>query len=192
MIRLVRLSIFTTRFVNLSNGCPKYKIANFELSDRIARSFSTARCFRTNRQYHGGERNRSTVYYVVALGVLVVGLSYAAVPLYRLFCQVNTKRVQVFNLFKFLCLDFSPTVMVVQQLLDTMLKVWKIWNPIENGSSRFVSMQTHHLVSRGTSSRSNLKSKYWMMLRNKSLEWQHRLSLGCPWGNCLGFLYCYK
>nr|CAG4647502.1 EOG090X0GO2 [Megafenestra aurita] len=51
------------------------------------RSFSTARCFRTNRQYHGGERNRSTVYYVVALGVLVVGLSYAAVPLYRLFCQ---------------------------------------------------------------------------------------------------------
>ncbi len=33
-------------------------------------------------------KGKSTVYYVVALGVLVGGLSYAAVPLYRLFCQV--------------------------------------------------------------------------------------------------------
>ncbi|XP_035893215.1 cytochrome c oxidase assembly protein COX11, mitochondrial [Anopheles stephensi] len=36
------------------------------------------------------ERNfriRSTVYYVAAAGVLTVGLSYAAVPLYRMFCQ---------------------------------------------------------------------------------------------------------
>lgn len=31
---------------------------------------------------------KSTVYYVAALGVLTVGLSYAAVPLYRIFCQV--------------------------------------------------------------------------------------------------------
>lgn len=30
---------------------------------------------------------RSTVYYVVATAVLTVGLSYAAVPLYRMFCQ---------------------------------------------------------------------------------------------------------
>lgn len=30
---------------------------------------------------------RSTVYYVAAAGVLTVGLSYAAVPLYRMFCQ---------------------------------------------------------------------------------------------------------
>jgi hypothetical protein len=31
---------------------------------------------------------RSTVHYVVAAAVLAVGLSYAAVPLYRMFCQV--------------------------------------------------------------------------------------------------------
>lgn len=30
---------------------------------------------------------RSTVYYVVATAVLTAGLSYAAVPLYRMFCQ---------------------------------------------------------------------------------------------------------
>lgn len=32
---------------------------------------------------------RSTLYYVTAAGVLAVGLSYAAVPLYRMFCQVR-------------------------------------------------------------------------------------------------------
>ncbi|XP_058067161.1 cytochrome c oxidase assembly protein COX11, mitochondrial [Anopheles bellator] len=32
-------------------------------------------------------RIRTTVYYVAAAGVLTVGLSYAAVPLYRMFCQ---------------------------------------------------------------------------------------------------------
>lgn len=30
---------------------------------------------------------KSTLYYVSAAGVLTVGLSYAAVPLYRMFCQ---------------------------------------------------------------------------------------------------------
>lgn len=32
-------------------------------------------------------RNRSTFYYIGAVGVIAVGLSYAAVPLYRMFCQ---------------------------------------------------------------------------------------------------------
>lgn len=30
---------------------------------------------------------RTTIYYVAAAGVMTVGLSYAAVPLYRMFCQ---------------------------------------------------------------------------------------------------------
>ena len=33
--------------------------------------------------------NRSTVTYMVAIVIAVVGLSYAAVPLYRLFCQAS-------------------------------------------------------------------------------------------------------
>ncbi|XP_044269123.1 cytochrome c oxidase assembly protein COX11, mitochondrial [Tribolium madens] len=33
------------------------------------------------------KRIRSTLYYVTAAGVVTAGLSYAAVPLYRLFCQ---------------------------------------------------------------------------------------------------------
>jgi len=31
---------------------------------------------------------RSTAFYWTGLGVLIVGLSYSAVPLYRMFCQV--------------------------------------------------------------------------------------------------------
>lgn len=55
---------------------------------------------RGGRQDH---RLRSTVYYVGAIGVLAVGLTYAAVPLYRIFCQAysyggttvtNTKDVE--------------------------------------------------------------------------------------------------
>lgn len=33
---------------------------------------------------------RSTLNYMIAMGVMTVGLSYAAVPLYRIFCQVST------------------------------------------------------------------------------------------------------
>lgn len=36
-------------------------------------------------------KKRSTLYYIIAIGVLTVGLSYAAVPLYRIFCQVRIK-----------------------------------------------------------------------------------------------------
>lgn len=32
---------------------------------------------------------RSTVYYFTSVGIVFIGLSYAAVPLYRIFCQVR-------------------------------------------------------------------------------------------------------
>lgn len=35
--------------------------------------------------------NTSALYYVTALGVVVVGFTYAAVPLYRMFCQVSNE-----------------------------------------------------------------------------------------------------
>lgn len=47
------------------------------------------RWYSSPRDVPGSQRNKSTLYYVVALGVLVGGFSYAAVPLYRLFCQVT-------------------------------------------------------------------------------------------------------
>lgn len=35
------------------------------------------------------KKSKSTLYYLTATGVLAVGMSYAAVPLYRIFCQVR-------------------------------------------------------------------------------------------------------
>ena len=35
-------------------------------------------------------RNRTTAIYVIAVAITVVGFSYLAVPLYRLFCQVSS------------------------------------------------------------------------------------------------------
>lgn len=42
----------------------------------------------TGRTEYISHSTRSTLYYIAALGVLAFGLSYAAVPLYRIFCQV--------------------------------------------------------------------------------------------------------
>lgn len=35
------------------------------------------------------DQNRTTLKYIVAIAIFVVGLSYAAVPLYRVFCQAS-------------------------------------------------------------------------------------------------------
>lgn len=39
------------------------------------------------RAAHERKKIRSTMNYMIAIGVMTVGLSYAAVPLYRIFCQ---------------------------------------------------------------------------------------------------------
>ena len=64
--------------------------------------------------------NKSTVYYVVALGVLTVGFSYAAVPLYRLFCQVWVMGLSVYCLFCVMLLVFSSLTATEGQHLPTM------------------------------------------------------------------------
>lgn len=49
-------------------------------------------CFslRQSRQYSARSApNTSTVRYIIATTIVVLGLSYAAVPLYRLFCQAS-------------------------------------------------------------------------------------------------------
>ena len=43
----------------------------------------------SNSRNHYQQRNRTTAIYTVALVVVVLGVSYAAVPLYRIFCQVR-------------------------------------------------------------------------------------------------------
>lgn len=45
-------------------------------------------------------KNRSTLYYATAAVVSFVGLTYAAVPMYRMFCQVNSYQVNGFSVTK--------------------------------------------------------------------------------------------
>lgn len=58
----------------------------FSLSPTTASRLYTSQSGRNTRWQAA---NRSTMTYMVAVAVAVVGLSYAAVPLYRLFCQAS-------------------------------------------------------------------------------------------------------
>ncbi|KAB7497200.1 Cytochrome c oxidase assembly protein COX11, mitochondrial, partial [Armadillidium nasatum] len=69
---------------------PKKNVKLVEPYSKRIKFFSTSKskCVLGNdhrgRSYSG---TKSTLYYIIAIGVLTVGLSYAAVPLYRIFCQ---------------------------------------------------------------------------------------------------------
>ena len=41
-----------------------------------------------NKRLSSGESNQQTAYYIGGIAALVFGLSYASVPLYKVFCQV--------------------------------------------------------------------------------------------------------
>jgi len=95
---LIRVVTLTSRLTSILANSAFYRLPSSQWFinkdvhrvNSFVRSFCTSRYRNSNKSgYQGGEKNRSTVYYVVALGVLVGGLSYAAVPLYRIFCQVE-------------------------------------------------------------------------------------------------------
>ena len=46
------------------------------------------RYYYTTQRTSQSRNNRSTLVYTTAIAIVVLGLSYAAVPLYRMFCQV--------------------------------------------------------------------------------------------------------
>lgn len=77
--------MFTTMF-RMRHSC----------SWRYARShFHIKRSHSTNSNAEQKKRIRSTVYYMSSIGVMTVGLSYAAVPLYKMFCQVSTLKKKI-------------------------------------------------------------------------------------------------
>ncbi len=50
---------------------------------------TTTFCKSPSKNNQLNNRNRTTLKYIVAIAIFVVGLSYAAVPLYRVFCQAS-------------------------------------------------------------------------------------------------------
>ncbi len=51
--------------------------------------FSIRRNYSSFGHDRWAQSNKQTATYVIAIAITVVGLSYAAVPLYRLYCQVS-------------------------------------------------------------------------------------------------------
>lgn len=91
-----------------SNAAPSYKLRPYTLSSTSVNSTATLtviccpiqrhsvaylRTFNSLlpiRHYASSSKNSTnTVRYIVATTIVVLGLSYAAVPLYRLFCQAS-------------------------------------------------------------------------------------------------------
>ncbi|KAJ8866665.1 hypothetical protein PR048_032526 [Dryococelus australis] len=62
-------------------------LTKWDLSLRRSQFHLSAQGWRQGHTADQRKKTRSTVYYVAAAAVLTVGLSYAAVPLYRIFCQ---------------------------------------------------------------------------------------------------------
>lgn len=64
----------------------------FNLQNVRTLFLSNSKQFLCNKNTNSSKINlakRSTLYYVAAAGMFVCGMSYAAVPLYRIFCQVS-------------------------------------------------------------------------------------------------------
>ncbi|XP_022191485.2 cytochrome c oxidase assembly protein COX11, mitochondrial [Nilaparvata lugens] len=73
-----------THRLGLESYLNRYELCRTE----CVKSMCCRRLLHNNSKSKESE-NKSIVYYLSAIGVLTLGLSYAAVPLYRIFCQAS-------------------------------------------------------------------------------------------------------
>ena len=92
------------QFVFLKNHCGYFK------------NFSS---FQTSYQ----EKNKTTAIYIIALVTLVLGGSYAAVPLYRIFCQVRNFHPHDLQLCRGYFKLISPTTNKLLQKRSNLILV---------------------------------------------------------------------
>ena len=76
-------SISNTRLANQTESISKTTSFPYMV---IFRSYSQRSTHKNQSPWQ--QSNKTTVTYMIAIAIVVVGLSYAAVPLYRIFCQV--------------------------------------------------------------------------------------------------------
>ena len=103
LVSFVKYRTFTSNF-NL------YSISNTRLANQtesisnttsfpymvIFRSYSQGSTHKNQSPWQ--QPNKTTVTYMIAIAIVVVGLSYAAVPLYRIFCQVCIYKFSVIRI----------------------------------------------------------------------------------------------
>ncbi len=81
---------------NLPSKCQQRNLFYYWLVQRNKLQYVTLR--QMSSEADMARRNTSGLIYVCAIGVFMVGMTYAGVPLYRMFCQVNRYTNIVHNL----------------------------------------------------------------------------------------------
>lgn len=86
-----------------------------------------------NRKFRGQEdewrtRNKTVLTYIAAAGIGMIGLAYAAVPLYRLYCQVSSTTCTASVLVLYPCVDpllhyFSKDILAGTHTLSERFRV---------------------------------------------------------------------
>jgi len=86
--------MFTTHYGSGLSSHPSVRL-KFNLSkeppptDDPKKKKNANRFFKSTSQKTSADRNRTTMLYLFGLALLTTGMSYAAVPLYRMFCQAS-------------------------------------------------------------------------------------------------------
>lgn len=78
--------MFCLRTLSISKFITTIHGSNHLNPGRYSSILTNTRSF-SSRKNDISFKTRSTVYYIAGVGILCVGMSYAAVPLYRIFCQ---------------------------------------------------------------------------------------------------------
>lgn len=113
-----RASVLLAQCVRTLHSCaPKtlHSQAGHLLQRRFPPRFQVRKQSRKTRsqEEEWKKKNKTVLTYIAAAGVGMIGLSYAAVPLYRLYCQVRSHR-HTFLLWvavgKFYCCAFLPGI----------------------------------------------------------------------------------
>lgn len=89
--RLVRPIIPPTSSVSLQRNVLHHSLYKYRLPGSTERNqlFVYRRLFSTKSKNARTEGNRVVAYYLAALATFIFGLSYASVPLYKVFCQMT-------------------------------------------------------------------------------------------------------
>jgi cytochrome c oxidase assembly protein subunit 11 len=83
----------TTKFYSIiTSKLPPKTTSSIALLPLSKSQISSLRLYATkqnpfSRSGGGKEETRDTMYYVVSIGVIVIGLTFAAIPAYRIFCE---------------------------------------------------------------------------------------------------------
>lgn len=115
-------------------------------------------------------RIRTTLYYVTAAGVLTAGMSYAAVPLYRMFCQAYSYGGTTSQGHD------AEKVETMQRVKDRIIK-------IRFNADLGAAMRWNFKPQQPEINESDAPIVMW-----HTLDWG-LLSLGCSWRNGFGFLH---